>query len=274
MSANQFERHRKARKKLHEIFSQADRIVAIHYSCESFYDVPDGRSPRITSIAVRNLDSGQTQSFSIHQMAEIRAIPIKQADIEPHYNVLEKEMLDAFYNYLRHNSTQTFLHWNMRDKNYGFQAIEHRYKVLGGEPIVVPDDRKVDLSRLFVELYGIGYIGHPRLENLLKENSITARDFMTGKQEADAFVEGKFVDLHRSTLRKVDVLCNLAGRAYDDKLKTLSTWKEAWGISWKTAAYLAKKHWMVAGLSVLATVVGAIATIYKSVHQIWGGSNP
>jgi hypothetical protein len=55
-------------------------------------------------------------------------MPMTQADIEPLYNELETEMLDAFYAYLRQHQQQTFVHWNMRDKNYGFQAIEHRYK--------------------------------------------------------------------------------------------------------------------------------------------------
>lgn len=269
MPANQFERHRKARAKLNELFLHPVKVSAIHYSCESFYDLADGRSPRITSIAVRNLDTAQTVSFSIHQAAELRGIPMTTAAIEPLYNELEKEMLATFYDYLKSQLTQTYLHWNMRDKNYGFQAIEHRYRVLGGEPLVVPDDRKVDLSRLFIDLYGVGYIGHPRLENLLTQNHITARDFMTGKQEADAFEAGQYVDLHRSTLRKVDVFCNLASRAYDDKLTTLASWKEAHGISWEAISYLAKKHPVYTTLTILGGAAGAVAGIIKLVQQIW-----
>jgi hypothetical protein len=267
VSANQFERHGKARAKLGELFTQPAQVSTIHYSCESFYYLPDGRSPRITSIAVRKLDTAQTTSFSIHQTAELRSAPMAAAAIEPLYNELEKEMLDQFYTYLQNQSMQTFLHWNMRDKNYGFQAIEHRYRVLGGTPFVVPDDRKVDLSRLFIDLYGVGYIGHPRLENLLEKNHITARDFMTGKQEGDAFVAGKYVDLHRSTLRKVDVFCNLASRAYDDKLKTLATWREAHGLSWEAFTYLAKTHPIYTTLTVVGGAAGAIAGLVRLVQQ-------
>ena len=81
-------------------------------------------------------------------------------------------MLDAFYAYLRQHQQQPFVHWNMRDKNYGFQAIEYRYNVLGGEPFILPDDRKIDLSRLLIDLYGGGYIGHPRLETLLRKMTL------------------------------------------------------------------------------------------------------
>ena len=41
-----------------------------------------------------------------------------------------------------------WLHWNMRDENYGFYAIERRYQMLEGEPYAISDDRKIDILRL------------------------------------------------------------------------------------------------------------------------------
>ena len=55
---------------LYRLNAEASNCWVIHYSCESFYDRPEGQSPRITSIAVRRLDTGQTLSFSIYQVAE------------------------------------------------------------------------------------------------------------------------------------------------------------------------------------------------------------
>jgi hypothetical protein len=72
-----------------------------------------------------------------------------------------------------------YLHWNMRDANYGFAAIEHRYRVLGGSPIIIDDDKKTDLARLLIDIYGVGYTGHPRLETLLAQNSIKTLDLLT-----------------------------------------------------------------------------------------------
>ena len=60
---------------LDKLFAEAANVWVIHYSCESFYDRPNGQSPRITSIAVRKLNSAQTRSFSIHQVAERRKVP-------------------------------------------------------------------------------------------------------------------------------------------------------------------------------------------------------
>jgi hypothetical protein len=202
-------------------------VWGIHYSCESFYDPPGGQSPRITSLAVRKLDSAQTRSFSIHQVTERRKVP--PDEIEGHHDVLEREMLDAFFDHVRSFQGAKYLHWNMRDINFGFAAIEHRYRVLGGEPVVIDDDRKFDLSRLLIDIFGIAYIGHPRLETLLTENSIRPLDFLTGAQEAAAFEQRNFVGLHQSTLRKVDVLANIADRAHERNLKTNTTWWEMHG---------------------------------------------
>jgi hypothetical protein len=76
-------------------------------------------------------------------------------------------MLDAFYAHVRGHQGMKYLHWNMRDINYGFAAIEHRYRVLNGEPFVIPEDKKFDLSR------GVAYTSHPRLETLLAKNRAT-----------------------------------------------------------------------------------------------------
>lgn len=101
------------------------------------YDRPNGASPRITSLAVRSLDSAQTHSFSIHQVAERLKVPF--ADIKVRYDELERQMLDAYYHHLGTHRGMKYLHWNMRDINYGFAAIDHRYQVRGGTPVLIDD---------------------------------------------------------------------------------------------------------------------------------------
>lgn len=70
-----YQKHKKAKQILNDIAQKPELYYVIHYSCESFYDIKDGRSPRITSIAIRQLSSGQTTSFSIHKIAEIKGVP-------------------------------------------------------------------------------------------------------------------------------------------------------------------------------------------------------
>ncbi len=234
---------------LDRLNAEASNCWVIHYSCESFYDRPEGQSPRITSIAVRRLDTGQTLSFSIYQVAERKAISV--ADIEKHYDDLERIMLDEFYRHVGAHQGMKYIHWNMRDINYGFAALEHRYRVLGGEPVVIADDKKFDLARILIEIYGVGYAKNPRLASLLELNSIKPLNFMSGAEEAEAFQQHDYVALHQSTLRKVDVIANIFTRAQDRSLKTNTTWWEMHGgrlrAFWQLDTRKNPSHWAAGG---------------------------
>ena len=247
---------RNAKEQLAKINDNRNNVVVIHYSCESFYNRPNGASPRITSIAVRNLATGQTKSFSIHQLAE-RDKKLSVECINAHYDGLEKKMLKEFYDYAEKRQNQTWLHWNMRDINYGFAALEHRYKVLGGIPFEIHELHRCDLARLLVGLYGACYISHPRFESLVKKNSISARDFLNGEDESKAFDNGEYVKLHQSTLRKVDILSNIVDRTSNDTLETNARLTQIYGGYFALAMEKIKEHWLVR----LICIIGAVASI-------------
>lgn len=239
----QYARHNSARKIFCEIDRNPQNYLIIHYSCESFYDIKDGHTPRITSIAVYDYATAQTDSFSIHKMAEKTHVEI--VDIESHYDELEKSMLDDFFEYAKEHGTYFWIHWNMRDMNYGFKAIEHRYSVLGGKPYKIPDTKKIDLARQLINCYGVGYAGHPRMEKILELNGIKAKDYLTGQQEADAFANREYVKLHMSTLRKVDVFANILNRAINNTLKVNSKWTEIYGLSIQGVFYFCRDTWWI-----------------------------
>ncbi len=226
-----YNRQVQARKDLEDVWKHPEIVNVIHYSCESFYDRPDGSSPRITSIAVKNLKTGQTRSFSIHKYGELKGL--KADELENHYNELEKTMLDEFAGQCKEQKEYRWLHWNMRDENYGFHAIELRHRILEGEPFSIPDNQKFDLSRILIGIFGKAYIGHPRLESLMEKNKVSNIGFKTGAEEAAAFDEGNYVGLHQSTLSKADVLSNLSQLAYEEKLKTNASWLDIHGHSFK-----------------------------------------
>jgi hypothetical protein len=149
----------------------------------------------------------------------------------------------------------------MRDINYGFPAIAHRFKVLDGEPIDVNESKLVDLSRLLLAIYGANYIQHPRLKNLVEKNSISHRDFLDGKAEADAFDNQQYVKLHQSTLRKVDAFSNIVERAADGSLKTNSNWKNIYGSYPIAFMELIKENPIISGLVVLVGFVSGVIGI-------------
>ena len=210
-----------ALQELQNTFNEPSMVSAIHYSCESFYNRPQGISPRITSIAVCNLATQQAESFSIHRTAEREQVSFEE--IKNHYDKLESTMLSDFFDHLSQNSERKFLHWNMRDENYGFQAITHRMRVIGGtEKNVyrVPESQKIDLARLLKDIYGPTYIGDPRMQMLQEKNQMKPLNFLTGQGEADAFDAQQYHLLHLSSLAKAHSMTEIARLANNRQLKT------------------------------------------------------
>ena len=287
----------KSRKKLNEIYDDSINAYLIHYSCESFYAALGqpavGSSTRVTSIAVRNLKSGQAKSWSIHKSAQLKgqlanlaailpaavpttgqvtapetAVPaeVLSATLDP----LERDMLDGYFSFLAMHTESTFIHWNMRDDNYGFSALEHRYKVLGGMPTVLHDHRKFDLARELVTLYGLKYAPHTapsgrkgRLMSIIEMNHITNVDALQGAEEAAAFVNGEYMKLHRSTLRKVDVLANVFDRTHDKNLKTNASFTDKYGIHPVAIVELTKNNPIVSMLIFISAVGVALLNYGK-----------
>jgi len=265
MSLELLRRRKKARADLERMLSHPDTALVVHYSCESFDDRPDGKSQRITSIAARNLASGQTQSFSIHQVAELQHVEFSQIELQ--YDVLERKMLDSFFEFVRTHAGHQWIHWNMRDINYGFIALEHRYAVLGGSPCKIDEANKFDLARCAIDLYGYNYANHPRLENVITINGIGSRGFLVGAKEAEAFKAKRYVELHQSTLRKVDILSNIATRIHD---KTLKFQRDRSYLSIYPAALvdLAKDHWLVVAVGLLTTILSAFGSFQSGIQWI------
>lgn len=253
-------KRRKALDQLHAIGNRQEGTLIIHYSCESFYDRADGSTPRITSIAVKNFVSGQTESFSIHKIAELTHLPLSQ--IVDHYDDLERQMLDEFFQFLAKNEWCTWVHWNMRDINYGFQAIEHRYRVLGGEPVRLDEDRKFDLARILGDIYGKHYIEHPRQESLARKNGISMVAYLTGAEEAAAFEAREFVKLHQSTLRKVNVITSIFERTLQGNLETNARWYQIYGFHPKALLEIITEHWIWSLVVVIATILSILVVFW------------
>jgi hypothetical protein len=241
-TTRKLKKRKKVLLELNRLDENASKILFIHYSCESFYDLREsGRSARITSIAVRYFETGQSVSFSIHTTAEKMG---KLDSMESHYDELEKVMLKDFFEFVKRHENYYWIHWNMRDIGYGFQAINHRYKVLGGKPIIIADDKKFDLADKLKVIFGDNYIGHPRLEKLIMKNAISDKDFLKGAEEAAAFENGEYIKLHHSTLRKVNVMHDIFDRVLDKNLKTESKKKDIYGLSIQGLYEMANGNWL------------------------------
>ena len=256
-------RRRAAKTKIKDCVENPGAYGVIHYSCESFNDRPNGLSPRITSIAILEFATYQVTSFSIHLVAERSGIDVQH--ISAHYDELELRMLKEFFNHLKSYRDRRYVHWNMRDVGYGFEAIQHRFLALGGsrdDLFVLDHDKKVDLAMMLKDIYGDDYIGHPRMERLLEKNEKTPRFFLTGAEEASAFEKGEYFRLHQSTLGKVHAFADITRLASDRKLSTNATWWVQHGGSVRSMLDWAGNHPRLSLASFAITVAGLAVTIF------------
>ena len=132
----QYEKRKKAVSTLKEIDTRPDNYIIVHYTCDNFKV-----SQIISSIAVRQLADGQTESFSLYKAAQ--EMNIENDAIPNNQEKIEKKMLSDYYKFVNKNLEKKWIHWGMNSDNYGFKAIEHRYRVLGGRPKYIADDKKI-----------------------------------------------------------------------------------------------------------------------------------
>jgi len=248
---------------------------------------------------VRNLKSGQTKTWSIHKSAElldeveslrqmVEANAPLAADVQPVegsassakdvseiLSPLEFDMLKGYFSFIQDHSDSTYIHWNMRDDNYGFSALEHRFRVLGGTPVILQDNKKFDLARELITLFGKRYAPHTspsgrkgRLMSIIELNRIADTDALQGAEEASAFVKGEFIKLQQSTLRKVDVLANIFDRTHDKSLKTKSSFTDRYGVHPIAILEVARNNPILLGLIFLAAVISAVVRYKDGVGSI------
>jgi hypothetical protein len=235
--------HRNAKKALDSLCENPEMTLIIHYSCENLYDYNKGQTPRITSIAIKHYQTGQTYSFSIHTEAELSNIALDNVDSK--YSELEKSMLKKYFKFVKNHLNHKWVHWNMRNLTYGFESLENRYKVLGGKKTHhIPSKQRYDLSKLLIEKYGENYISHQRLYELVALNDITDNHLLKGEEEANAFTDKEYFKLHQSTLRKVDILDTILKKNYTGSLKTKSNFIKIYGLTPQGIFEMIKENWL------------------------------
>ena len=211
-----------AKEKLKKLRAEMQKTLVIHYSCENLSDNNDGYSPRITSIAVQRVDSETMHSFSIHLVAEHNKID--REDIERNYDDLEAKMLNEFYKFVEQYKSFNWLHWNMKNVSYGFEALEHRYRILTKEEVTlprVPDVNRFNLSSLLLGFYGENCVSESgRMGQFMQLNGGYPKNFLGGEDEVEAFRNKEYVKMHASTLCKVETFKRLFLLLLDNRIKT------------------------------------------------------
>lgn len=207
-------------KLVDEILTNKENVYLIHYSCQNLNDSNEGYSPRITSIAVLYLKSSQLNSFSVHTIAE--ELKIDKNDIKNHFDDIEKLIVERFFKFAESKGENAYwVHWNMKNVNFGFEHLEHRYRILTqNEPFHINEKNRYNLSSMLSHKYGPKYASHPKMLKLMELNGGKHRDFLTGEEEVSAFKAGEFVKMHKSTMCKVYFFETVLRKMQNSELKT------------------------------------------------------
>lgn len=260
INSERLEERRIGQKKIQDLKENRNKTLIIHYSCESFFNT-HGRTPRITSIAIKNRDNGTSIVFSIHLMAQLKQKDLSNLS-DNDFDFLEKEMLKEFYDFVGKHKTYKWVHWNMRNASFGFEAIANRYRILGGNSRYIEDQFKYDLPQIIGNIYTYKFEEHNKpskgqLLNLAIRNKITIRDTLTGKEESAAFDERNFLNLHMSTMRKVEVIDRILNLEEKHKLRVAVSIFKSCGLSIPGIIEIVRNNWFLFLLwSVLMAVVG------------------
>ena len=210
------------RELIARIKKRPEHFFIIHYSCQSLYDENEGLSPRITSIAVIHYTTGQAVSFSTHAVAE--ELKVDRDSVRDRFDEIERQLLSDFYAFVRDRRDRFWIHWNMRNLTYGFEHLEHRYRVLGGsDAAVIPIEHRVNLNDMLADRYGSNYASDPKMKSLMEMNGGTHRNFLTGQEEVEAFDSGEFIRMHSSTLCKAEFFKIVMGRLVTGTVRTKSS---------------------------------------------------
>lgn len=147
----------------------------VHYACNGLYNgtLP---APNISCIIVCNLSCKDKRKFYVKDYLE-----------EYSLEEAEKLLLKKFSDFINENVSKYFVHWNMNSA-FGFDAIKARAKEFNIEINDIPDENKIDLSKIAEKLAGKKL----SLKQALMFNHILFEDFQDGKDELSAYNNGEY----------------------------------------------------------------------------------
>lgn len=274
LSSERLDERREGLEKIAFLKKKKSRTLIIHYSCESFLNT-HGRTPRVTSIAIRNRDNLTTVTLSIHLMAQIKGKNISNLS-NSDFDYLEKEMLKDFYLYMKKHHSYHWVHWNMRNANFGFEAIANRFRILGGKPKTIEDHLIFDLPEILGSIYTYRFEKHDnpskgQLLNLSIRNKITINDALKGSDEAVAFNNKDFLKLHMSTIRKVEMIDRILTLQEKKQLKVNVNSFKSCGITPAGIVEIVQNNWIL--FTIWSIIMAIIGMALEPVVQNLVGTN-
>lgn len=205
---------KEAFKRINKLLEDPAKVLIIHYSQAKTYDEDYAViSPIISAIVVKSLSGDLEKHFSLYYEADKANIPIEE--IENSYRELELRNLRSFNEFVRRKKECLWVHWEMKNIHFGFEAIKHRYEKIFFELPeekqyeVIPDNQKLNLCKVLEDIYGEKFAENPdKLASLIKTNNnqILNNNYLTLDKEETEFENKNHPSIIKSLDCKVDFL--------------------------------------------------------------------
>ena len=265
MKNNSINAHKEANSIFETYSKKKSDYVFIHYARQNCFEDAYEKGPRVIAIVAMNAESGQTMVFSLRKIAD--AYGYDFFDItESEKDEIEKEMLSSFFEYIKQNTQKKWLHWNMKNNNFGFSAIEERFKNLGGDPTHLEENTLFNISVLLRKKYGTNFAQDApwngkvmgKMYDIFALNGIADSYILNGEQEIKEYILKNITSIEQSILGKVKAFQVLAEKASDNDLKTRGNMiKDVYGMSISGIAQYIQDN---AILALVFSIVGGIIT--------------
>ena len=248
-----------AKKIVEGLNSNPSQALVIHYSRQNLMDNESGiATPRIIAIMVKSLDGKQNHCFAIHHEAEKADVILE--NITDYYDQLEERLLRSFNSFVKTNRDCKWIHWDMNDVHFGFEAIKHRHCVMvdeeGKDFQEIENHNRINLNTLLKDIYGTNYEKEPQLENLMRTNNDGAakNGHLTLEEEAREFRNLGFPSILESLRCKVNFLLEVVDKTISSNLKVSSKY-------WINKLRSFITHPVTATISIILTLLSIIIKI-------------
>lgn len=245
---------------LQKLTEDPSKVLFIHYSQSNTFEDDDygNISPIITSIVIKSLDGQIDQQFAIHFEADKADIPIDE--IQYSYRDLELRILKLFNEFVRRHNSCNWIHWDMKNIHFGFEAIKHRYEKIFGDLKnynEIPINNKTNLRAIIEGMYGESFVNGPdKLKSLLVCNSgnIESNVYLSSNVESTEFERKNFINVIQSVDLKTDFIKNATIKLMNRRLLVLN--KNNYAVFIDTV-----NHPVFTFIGWIATVVGLIVSL-------------
>lgn len=267
MKGNSINARKEANEVLRDYVKKKSEYNFIHFARQNCFDDVFEKGPRIIAIAVMDAEDEQIKIFSLKKSLEGVNGSFFDLD-DDKKDKIEKNMLDAFFEYVKKNEKKKWLHWNMKNYNFGFATLEERYRTLGGNPKCFEEEKLINISVLLKKKYGTNFAKDcvwngkmaGKMCGVFKLNKISDSKILNGEEEVREYIQGSILSIEQSVLAKIKAFKIVVEKATDDELKTGgNVIKDVYGLSLSGVAQYIQDN---AILALLFTIVGGVvATI-------------